>query len=107
MLGRSLGTPIVLAPPNDGLALIIVEGIETGLSLLEATGCGVWAAGAAGRMPALTAAVPRYIDTVTIAAEPDLAGRKGAAGLADQLIRRGLHVDLRILGNDTIAARAA
>lgn len=99
MVGPSYGWPIVLAPPNDLLGLVICEGIETGLSLFEATGCGVWAAGAAGRMPALTEAVPDYVDTVNIAAEQDEAGRKGAFGLAERLRARGLHVELNIFNH--------
>jgi hypothetical protein len=48
-IGRgSVGSPIVLFPPNDLLGLAIVEGIEDGLSVYAATGLGVWAAGSAG-----------------------------------------------------------
>src|SRR4051812_8295502 len=54
IIGRSaLGYPIVLAAPNDLLGLAITEGIEDGLSIHQATGLGVWAAGAASRMPGL------------------------------------------------------
>lgn len=98
MVGASMGCPIVLAPMNDALGLVICEGIETGLSLAEATGLGVWAAGAAGRMPALAARVPAWVDCVTIAGEDDPAGRKGALGLAKGLRARGLLVELRFLG---------
>ena len=44
----SVGTPIVLAPPNDLLGLAITEGIEDGLSVHAATGMGARAAGSAG-----------------------------------------------------------
>ena len=98
MVGPSSGWPIVLAPPNDLLGLVICEGIETGLSLLEATGCGIWVAGSAGRMPALADKVPGYIDTVTIAGEPDDAGRRGATELARKLRARGVHCEVRFLG---------
>ena len=47
MIGRSSGSPIVLAPANDLLGLVISEGIEDALSLHEASGCGAWAAGSA------------------------------------------------------------
>jgi len=104
MIGPSLGAPIVLAPVNDMLGLVICEGIETGLSLYEATGCGVWAAGSASRMPALAATVPSYVDCVTIAGEAD-AGRNGAIELASRLKARGLYCELRILGVED--ARAA
>jgi hypothetical protein len=104
MVGPSSGWPIVLAPLNDSLGLIICEGIETGLSLYEATGCGVWAAGSASRMPALANKVPSYVDCVMIAGEAD-SGRKGAAALAERLHARGLYCELRFLGDEE--ARAA
>src|SRR5262249_8338907 len=53
MLGKSLGLPIILAPPNDLLGLAVVEGIEDGLTVREATGLGVWVGASAGRLPAL------------------------------------------------------
>ena len=61
----------------------------------EATGLGVWAAGSASFMPALADHVPPWIDCVTVAAEADDAGRKGAAELAARLEARGVHVELR------------
>lgn len=103
MVGPSNGWPIVLAPSNDPLGLIICEGIETGLSLHEATGCGVWAAGCASRMPALAEKVPNYIDCVTVAAEADVAGRIGAEELVRRLKTRGLHVEMRLLGEEARA----
>ena len=104
MVGPSSGWPIVLAPLNDALGLVICEGIETGLSLYEATGCGVWVAGSASRMPALANKVPSYVDCVRIAGEPD-AGSAHAAVLAERLQARGLYCELRFLGNEE--ARAA
>jgi hypothetical protein len=102
MVGPSSGWPIVLAPPNDLLGLVICEGIETGLSLFEATGCGVWVAGAAVRLPALAEKIPGYIDTVTIAAEPDDAGRRGAIELAHRLRALGIYCELTFLGSDEV-----
>ena len=99
MVGPSNGWPIVLAPTNDSLGLIICEGVETGLSLYEATGCGVWAAGSAGRMPALADKVPSFVDCVTIAAEADTAGLRGAMQLAERLKARRIHSDLRIFSD--------
>ena len=104
MVGPSSGWPIVLAPLNDALGLVICEGIETGLSLYEATGCGVWAAGSASRMPALAKKVPSYTDCITIAGEAD-AGRKDAVTLAEHLRARGLYCEPRFLGDEK--ARAA
>lgn len=98
MIGRSLGWPIVLAPMNDLLGLAIAEGIEDALSIHQATGLGAWAAGAASRLPAIADVVPDYADCVSIMVDADPAGRKGVAGLAVQLRRRRIHVDLIPLG---------
>jgi hypothetical protein len=92
MLGPSMGTPLVVAaPPGDGLGLVIGEGIESTLSGHMMFGLGAWAAGAAGRMPALTRAVPGYIECVTILREND-GGRKHADELARLLHARGIEV---------------
>jgi len=58
MLGPMSGLPIVLAPANDLLAIDIAEGIEKGLLIQADTGAGMWAAGAAGNMPKIAAALP-------------------------------------------------
>jgi hypothetical protein len=92
MVGPSMGLPIMLAPPNDLLGLAITEGIEDGLSVYAATGLGVWAAGAAGRMPALAAVVPDYIEAVTIYAHDDPAGQRHATALAGALAKRSVEV---------------
>jgi hypothetical protein len=92
MVGKSTGTPIVLAPPNDGLGLAITEGIEDGLSVHEATGLGAWAAGSASRMPALAEVVPDYIECVTIVADADNAGTTNAQKLADALAQHQFEV---------------
>jgi hypothetical protein len=94
MLGPSSGWPIVVAPPSDLLALAVTEGIEDALSVYQATGLGVWAAGAAGRMPALVPMVPNYIECVTIYAHRDEAGQRGAHAMADALLLRGIEVFL-------------
>jgi hypothetical protein len=70
-LGTRLGRPIVLAPPNDLLALAISEGIEDALSIHQALGIGAWAAGSAPYMPKLAARVPRYIEAVHVELHPD------------------------------------
>jgi hypothetical protein len=94
MLARSLGSPIVLAPANDGCGLLLGEGIETVLSGHLASGLGAWAAGASTRFLALADAVPDYVDTVMIAQEDDAdgAGERGTSELADRLIARGFEV---------------
>src|ERR1700733_11392032 len=73
MIAHSTGWPIVLAPVNDGLGLIIAEGIENALSVHEATGSGAWAAGCASRMPALADVIPGYVECVTVAGDDDEA----------------------------------
>jgi hypothetical protein len=101
MLGASGGSPIVLAPANDLLGLAIAEGIEDALSMHVATGLGVWAAGSAGRMPALGDLIPSYIECVTIAVDDDEAGRRGADGLSAILVARGIEVRLCRTGSTT------
>jgi hypothetical protein len=92
-VGRgSTGFPICIAPPNDLMGLTIAEGIEDALSIHQATGLGAWAAGTAGRLPALVDKIPSFIDCVTILAHPDPAGQAGAVALADALTARGLEV---------------
>jgi hypothetical protein len=92
IIGRPLGRPIVLAPPNDLLGLAITEGIEDALTTHQATGLGAWAASSAPFMPALADTVPDYIEAVTIYAHADKAGQDGAHKLAHALHRRGLEV---------------
>jgi hypothetical protein len=95
IMGKSLGSPIVLAPPNDLLGLAITEGIEDALSVHEATELGVWAAGSASRMLALANAVPDYIECITIVADGDDTGRDNAQRLAAALA--DCNCDVRIV----------
>jgi hypothetical protein len=94
MVGRSIGVPIEVAPMNDGLSLVIAEGIEDALSAHVVTRLGAWAAGSAGRMPALADAVPTYVEAITIIADHDEAGQRGAHELANLLRARGHDVIL-------------
>ena len=72
--------------------MAITEGIEDALSVHQATGLGVWAAGSASCLPALADNVPCYVKTVTIVAHADEAGQNGARKLADALLRRDIEV---------------
>ena len=87
-IGPSLGWPIVLAPPNDGLSLVIAEGIEdsaSAISLPEFYGCGAWASTGARKLAALAPVIPSYIETLMILVDDDADGRAGAQALADSL----------------------
>jgi Toprim domain len=100
IVGPSMGVPVVIASINDGLGLAITEGIEDALSVHLATGLGVWAAGSATRMPALSDAVPDYIDAITIVADGDDAGQRNAELLAHNLVRRAYDVDVQRLHDE-------
>jgi Toprim domain len=96
-IGSPLGSPIVLAPPNDGLGLAITEGIEDGLSIHAATGLGVWAAGSASYMPALADAVPSWMDCVTVVGDQDDDGVRYGSELVSKLKARGFDTRLTFL----------
>jgi hypothetical protein len=91
-IGSPKGMPIAVAPANDLLAISVHEGIEDALSAHEATGLGAWASGGAPFLPHLADAVPSYIETVTVVAHSDEAGRIGARALARRLAARGFKV---------------
>jgi hypothetical protein len=94
MIGSSVGAPIVLAPVNDGLGLAISEGIEDALSAHESTGLGAWAAGSASRLPALAAAVPGWVEAVSILVDDDEAGWRHGEELGRRLDARGMEISL-------------
>jgi hypothetical protein len=100
-IGKCLGSPIVLAPPNDLMGMAVTEGIENGLSIFAATGLGVWAAGAASRMPMLADTIPGYIDCVTVGADADPTGLQNADQLLERIKARGLHGDLFVTWRST------
>ena len=93
-IGPCKGVPIVVAPPNDGLALCIAEGIETALAVHLARGMGAWATGSANFFPAMADVVPGYIESVMIWAEKGKAGQDGARALQEGLTARGFEVRL-------------
>lgn len=90
MFGKPSGHPIVLSPPNDGLGLIITEGIEDGLSALSVAGTAVWVAGSASHLSRLADAVPSYFEVVTILADTDSTGQRNAKSLQDLLRARSI-----------------
>lgn len=91
-IGSPTGLPMVLAPVNDLLGLAITEGIEDAMTAHCATGLGAWAAGGWSFMPKLASAVPDYIEAVTIYADADEGGQRGARELAEALVARGIEV---------------
>jgi Toprim domain len=91
-IGIANQSPIMLMPPNDLLGLAIAEGIEDALSAHETTGLGAWAAGTAGRLPAMADSVPDYIESVTVMVDDDENGRKNSNELARRLTERGIEV---------------
>jgi hypothetical protein len=98
-IGRGSIGPIVLAPPNELLALVIAEGVEDALTAHEATGLAAWAAGGASRMPTLAGLIPSYIECVTILVDDDDAGRVNSHKLADRLRDRDIEVRLTSRGS--------
>jgi Toprim domain len=98
MLGSSKGQPIVVAPLNDLLGLAITEGIEDALTVHELTGLGAWAAGSAGRLPALSDVVPDYVHCVSVFVDTDVVGRKNAAELVARVKERGIYAEPLELG---------
>lgn len=67
-MGDTIGQPIVLHTNADATEIVIAEGIEDTSSLVIATGWTGWAAGTAGRIPAVVAtAVQRGYKKIYVA----------------------------------------
>jgi Toprim domain-containing protein len=99
-IGLDNRAPIWLAPIDDGLGLAIAEGIEDALSVHAATGLGAWAAGTAGRLPAMADVVPAYVESVTVMVDRDHNGEQNSAELARRLVARGIEVVMVRPGGD-------
>jgi Toprim domain-containing protein len=91
-IGSAPGVPLVLAPCNDLLGLFIAEGIEDALTAHCGPSLGAWAAGAAGRLPDLAAAVPDYVECVSLQPDGDAVGQRYSTELAKRLDARGIEV---------------
>jgi putative DNA primase/helicase len=74
MLGRCAGAAVRLARAAETLA--VAEGIETALSILQATKVPTWAALSTSGLAALE--LPSIVETVIIVADGDPAGIAGA-----------------------------
>ena len=94
--GSTSGGAVRLADAADGL--IVCEGIETGLALLQTTGEPVWCALSAGGLERVD--IPATVREVVIAGDNDSArtgqGEKSARALADRLRRSGFVVKIMI-----------
>ena len=88
MLGPCAGGAVRLAPAGDDL--VLAEGIETALSVLQASGKPVWACLSTSGLKAVL--LPPEVKTVTIAADGDDAGKKAAEEAASRLYRDGREV---------------
>jgi phage/plasmid primase-like uncharacterized protein len=88
MLGRCAGGAVRLAHADDVLA--VAEGIETALSVLQATGIPTWAALSATGLTALE--LPSRVTTVIIVADADASGLAAAERTAGRFHREGRDV---------------
>jgi hypothetical protein len=91
MLGRCAGSAIRFAPAAE--ALIICEGIETGLSAMQATGLPTWCALSASGLT--TIQLPPIVRTVLLAVDHDVASGAGDAAAmraSDRFLTLGLQV---------------
>ena len=90
MLGPCSGGAVRLAPGHA--ELVLAEGIETALSILQTTGKPTWAALSTSGLKAVL--LPPDIKTVTIAADGDDAGRTAAEEAARRLYLEGRTVKI-------------
>ncbi len=88
MLGKCAGGAVRLAAVADKLAL--AEGIETALSVLQATGIPTWATLSTSGLKAVI--LPDQVREVIICADGDEAGEKAANDAAQRFLREGREV---------------
>jgi DNA primase len=88
-LGRVAGGAIRLGP-LDGGELIVTEGPEDGLTLLQSLGRPVWVAAGASMLPAMR--FPDQVCAVAVGGDNDSAGRAAADKAAEAFAFRGLKV---------------
>ncbi|MXO63433.1 virulence-associated protein E [Altererythrobacter oceanensis] len=86
-LGRVRGGAIRLAP-LDGGEVVVAEGPETGLSLLQVLRRPVWVACGTVMLPAIQ--FPATVRSVAIGGDNDDAGRAAASKAATEFANRGL-----------------
>jgi hypothetical protein len=93
-VGRGHDFPVVLAALNDGLGLVIAEGIEDAMAWHQRYGVGAWAAGAANRLRGLARHIPHYTDFVAILCDDDHAGISASSALFDELGARDIEAKI-------------
>lgn len=91
-LGIIRGSAIRLAPLDGAGELVICEGIEDGLSLLQMTGAPVWAVAGASMMASVQ--FPSEVRAIVIASDNDEAGMRAASRANHAFGGRGLTVRL-------------
>jgi putative DNA primase/helicase len=89
-LGPIRGGAVRLASATK--AVVVAEGIETALSVLQATGRPTWAALGAQQLAAIE--IPPGIEEVIIAADADDPGEHAARQAAQEFLRKGLRVKI-------------
>jgi hypothetical protein len=88
-MGHLLGNAVRLTPHDD--ILIVGEGIETMLSLIEAVpGLPVWAALSSGHLGAVL--LPKGVQRLYIAIDRDPAGQRAAGRLSARATEVGIAV---------------
>ena len=90
MLGRCGGGAARLAPV--GPEMVLSEGLETALSVQQATGLPVWATLSTSGMRSVI--LPPEVKTVIIAADADEPGEKAAQAAARRFIAEGRTVKI-------------
>ncbi len=88
MLGPCRGGAVQLGSAAE--QLMVGEGIETCLAVLQATGNPVWAALSTSGLRTLD--LPSKVEEVTILADGDQAGEDAAMHAAQRWVREGRHV---------------
>lgn len=92
MLGQVLGGAVQLSDAKP--EMIVAEGIETALSVLQATGITTWAALSTSGLKGLD--LPRTVERIIIACDNDLEGLKAANASAEKWTKEGREVLLSI-----------
>jgi hypothetical protein len=94
MLGRVLGGGIQLAEPAK--TMVVAEGLETALSVLQETGLPVWAGLSTSGMVGLALPALPLGQQIIIACDNDPAGLKAADQAAENWTKQGRDVRLAI-----------